>query len=288
MTIRPLAALLVTGLAAAVAAGQPVTIKLRRDMIGDKTKQTVEEETVTAMAQEVNGQKQEKTERKTTKFVYVEEVLAKPVGARKPTGLTRTYETAESATDGNKRKLSVQGKTVKIEKKGTTWEFTVDGKPLAGEEAKLLSEEFGKGDGPEDEDILPQKPVAAGGTWTPNMDKLVPLMNQEMPFEFAKSGNAASGKLHKVYPKDGKGYGEFEIAFSLKPTSIKSDGQTINLKPGCTLSIVMRLDGCIDGSVNTGLMTTQMNANLDCDLPGASLKLQIDGKKTHQIEPVKK
>jgi hypothetical protein len=81
-------------------------------------------------------------------------VLAKPAGARKPTKLSRVYEVAESSSDGMKKTLSFQGKTVVIEKKGTKFEYTIDGKPLAEDEAQSFASEFGKGDGPEDEDIL--------------------------------------------------------------------------------------------------------------------------------------
>jgi hypothetical protein len=34
-------------------------------------------------------------------------------------------------------------------------------------------------------------------------------------------------------------------------------------------------------------MNNVMTASLDCDIPMASLKLQIEGKQTHTITPVK-
>jgi hypothetical protein len=274
-------------LSAASAAQGPVTLKLKKDEVGDRTKQVIDEETTTATAIDANGQKQNKVEKKTVKYVFVEEVLAKPAGAKKPTKLSRAYETAEATTDGAKKTLPFQGKTVLIEKKGTRFEFTVDGKPLSEDDAKLFAQEFGKGDGPDDEDLLPPKPVSAGDTWTPNMEKLLPLMAKEMPFDLAKTGNAAAGKFFKAYPKDGKTFGEFELTFALKPTAVKDGENVINLKPGSTLGLVMKLDACVDGTAHTGTMTNGMTASLDCDLPMVSLKLQIDGKQTHTITPVK-
>src|SRR5262245_2954615 len=104
-------ALLLSGFLAVVANGpDAVPVKLKKDDVGDKTKQVVEEETNTAMATEVNGKKENKIERKTAKFAFTEEVLEKPAGAKKPTKLTRLYELAEATTDGVKRTLSFQGK----------------------------------------------------------------------------------------------------------------------------------------------------------------------------------
>src|SRR5262249_14419512 len=120
-----------------------------------------------------------------------------------------------------------------------------------------------------------------------NMEKLVPLMVKEMPFDLAKSGNTAAGKFFKSYPKDGMTFGEFELAFSLKPTAVKDGENVINLKPGSTLALVMKLDACVDGTSPTGTLTNGMTATLDCDLPMATLKLQIEGKQTHTITPVK-
>jgi hypothetical protein len=288
MRSRGIPALFTTVLLAAAAAAQvPVTIKLKKDEVGDKTRQVVDEETTTTTAIDANGQKQNKVEKKTAKYVFVEEVLVKPAGAKKPTKLSRAYETAEATTDGAKKTLSFQGKTVVIDKKGTRFEFTVDGKPLPEDDAKTFAQEFGKGDGPDDEDLLPTKPVSAGMTWTPNLEKLVPLMAKEMPFDLAKTGNTAAGKFHKAYPKDGMTFGEFELSFSLKPTVVKDGENVVNLKTGSTLGLVMKLDGCIDGTVHTGTMHNTMTANLDCDIPMASLKLQIEGKQSHTITPVK-
>lgn len=283
------AAVLGIGFLAVAAPGQEaVTIKLKKDEAGDRTRQVIEEESTTATAAEKNGQKQNKVEKRSTKYVFTEDVLEKPAGAKKPTKLSRAYETAEVTTDGAKRPLSFQGKTVVIEKKGTAFTYTANGLPIIGDDANIFASEFGKGDGPDDEDLLPGKPIAAGGTWTPNLEKLVPLMAKEMPFELAKTGNMASGKLFKSYKKDGQIYGDFELNFTLKPTAVKAGDNSIKLKPGCTLALSMRLDACIDGTAHAGTMTNSMTAILDCDLPNESLKIQTEVKQVHTITPVKK
>ena len=160
--------------------------------------------------------------------------------------------------------------------------------PVPDDDARTFTQEFGKGDGPDDEDLLPTKPVAPGGTWTPNLEKALPLMAKELPFDLAKTGNAANGKLTAVYPKDGQRYGKFELNFSLKPISSKEGENLMALKPGCTVTLQMKVDACIDGTSNAGTMTNTMTANLDYDIPGKTLKKQIEGKTVLTITPVKK
>ncbi len=275
-------------LSAAVHGQEAVVIKLKKDDVGDKTNQVIVEEATTSTTLDSNGQKTTKVERMTTKYTFVEDVLAKPAGSNKPTKLSRVYELAETTTDGVKKTFAFQGKAVLIEKKGTKYEVTANGLPLAEDDAKTFASEFGKGNGPEDEDLLPAKPVSAGETWTPNLEKILPLMAKELPFDLAKVGNAASGKLLKAYKKGSQTFGDFELTFSLKPTSFKDGENLIALKPGCTLSLSMKLDACIDGSSHAGTMTNLMNANLDFDRPDKSVKIQSEVKQVHTITPMKK
>ncbi|HEY2786892.1 MAG TPA: hypothetical protein VGJ05_18165 [Fimbriiglobus sp.] len=264
-----------------------VVIRLKKDAVGDKTKQSIVEDAVTTTTFVANGRLQTKTERMTTRYTYVEDVLAKAAGAKKPTKLSRAYELAETTTDGVKKTYAFQGKTVLIEKKGNKFEVTANGLPLAEDDAKTFASEFGKGNGPEDEDLLPAKPVAIGGTWSPNLEKILPLMSKDLPFGLAKTGNAATGKLIKAYRNNGVPFGEFELTFSLKPSTFKSGENVIPLKPGCTLELTMKLDACIDGSAHTGTMTNTMAANIEFDRPDKAVKIQSQVKQVQTVTPVK-
>jgi hypothetical protein len=98
------------GLLVALTAGAqdgPVTIKLKKAGPGVVTRETKTEKATNKITLTVMGNDQLKTEGGTSKFVYTEEVVERPAGAKKPTNLKRTYETAELNKGGQAEELGL-------------------------------------------------------------------------------------------------------------------------------------------------------------------------------------
>src|SRR5687767_1919847 len=138
--MRRVLTLLVLGLAAAAlrADDGPVTIKIKQAGPGDRIKQTKTEENSNKVSFTVMGTDMTKEEKAVARYVYTEEVLERPAGAKRPTKLKRTYESAEMTKDGEKQDLGLAGKTVVIEKAGAGYTITVDGQEPTGQAGEIL------------------------------------------------------------------------------------------------------------------------------------------------------
>lgn len=273
--MRRYAALFAVGLAAVIARADdgPVTIKIKHPGPGDRVKETKTETTTNKVSFTVMGMDMSKDEQTASNMVYVEEVVTRPVGAKRATKLKRTYETATLTKDGEKIDLGLVGKTVVIEKKDAGYDITVDGKAIDGPAADVLKKEFKKEKQVNDEDMLPKNPVKVGGTWKIDMAPLAKDAAGELDIDVAKS--KGTGKLIKVYDKGGHKYGVVEITLELVLTKIGGEAQTIELKDGSKMTVTAVLDSCIDGSKSdaTGKMTlkgaftgTTMGIDLKFDL----------------------
>ena len=287
--MRRTLAILVVGLAAVTlrADDGPVTIKVKQAAVGDKIKETKTETGSQKVSFTVMGMDMNKEEQATSKFVYTEEVITKPAGARRATKLRRTYETAEMTKNGEKQDLDLAGKTVVIEKAGDGYTITVDGKEPTGPAAEILKKEFRKEKQVSEEDMLPKGPVKVGGTWKVDLDKFAKDAEGELEIDVAKSTGA--GKLVKVYDKGGKKFGVMEITFDLAVNKVGGGGgQEIELKAGSKLKLVAVMDACIDGSANevTGKVTA--TGDLAGAVMGIDLKIGLNSVRDSTSEDGKK
>ena len=278
--MRHFLAILVVGLAAVTlrADDGPVTIKIKQPGPGEKVKETKTETTSQKISATVMGMDMTKEEQAVSKFVYTEEVISKPAGAKRPTKLRRTYETAELTKDGEKQDLDLAGKTVVIEKAGDGYTITVDGKEPTGLAADILKKEFRKEKQVNEEDLLPAEPVKEGGTWKIDLAKFAKDAADELKIDVAKS--TGTGKLVKVYDKGGKKFGVMEITLDLALNKLGGDGgQQVDLKPGSKMKLVAVLDGCIDGSSAdvTGKVTT--TGDFTGTVMGIDLKIALTSVK---------
>ena len=132
-------------------------------------------------------------------LVYVDEIIENPKNAKRATKLNRTYEKAVQTNDGNSKKLSVEGKTVLIEKKGEKYTFTVGGKPVAEDVRRMLSDEFDRTEGKDVRDIMfPRMAVKPGESWKIDGDEMAKAIGDKGPI-FARDKVTATGTLVKTY-----------------------------------------------------------------------------------------
>jgi hypothetical protein len=286
--MRRTLAILVVGLAAVTlrADDGPVTIKVRQSGPGDKVKETKTETTTQKVAATVMGMDMTKEEQSTSRFVYTEEVVSKPAGAKRATKLRRVYEKAEVTKNGEKQNVGLDGKTVVVEKAGDGYTITVDGNEPAGLAAELLQKEFRKEKQVTEEDLLPRQPVKVGGTWKIDLDKFAKDAEGELDIDAAKS--TGTGKLVKVYDKGGKKFGVMEITFDLVVTKAGGGGQEVELKAGSKMKLVAVMDACIDGSSADGTGKITTTGDLAGSVMGIDLKITLSSVKGTTSEDVKK
>jgi len=288
---RFLGAGLVLGLLVTVGLAQdgPVTIKIRKSEVGDRVKKTKNDTFGMEMTISAMGQKQEKTEARTTKMTFTDEVLEKPAGAKKPTKTKRIIHSAEATEDGKPKDIKLTGKTILIELKDKKKTYTFeDGTKLDDDQLKFLdaNQKDESADKPDFDDLMiPTNPVKVGESWKIDMDGLAKGFDDN--FGIDPKTSTATGTLTKVYDKGGRKYGVLDIKMNLVVSKLGKGDQAIPLKDGSKMVAEGTLDVCIDGTAEAGTMTMSMKGDMDGETMGVMLKLAMTGKNNQTAEPVK-
>jgi hypothetical protein len=225
----------------------PVTIKIKQPVVGDIARESKTEKSSNKIEFTVMGMEQKKDESATTTLSFTQEVIEKPAGAKKATKIKRIYKSAEVTKDGTKEDLGLAGKTVLIEKAGDGYKITADGQDLMGPAAAILGKEFRREKEASEEDFLPKGPVKVGATWKVDVTRIAKDASADT-LDVNVDKSSGTGKLLKVYDKDGHKFGVLEIKLELALNKIGGGDQAIELKPGAKLDLTLELDTCIDGS----------------------------------------
>jgi hypothetical protein len=279
----------IAGLLVASAAGQDaIEIKVAHPKAGERVKVTVEEKSETKSVVNVKGMEQAKNEVKTKSLVYVDEVIEVAAGAKKPTKLKRTYEKAVAGTDGKKTTLSVEGKTVLVEKKGDKYAFTADGKAVEGDALKMLEGEFIKSGGKDDpRDLMfPKGAVKPGDSWKLDTDVLGKELGDNKDLQLDTTKLTGAGKLVKAYKQDGRQFGVIEVKIGVPVTGL-GPKVPIKLKEG-TMSITFTGEGVIDGSVPQGKSVGVVKIKVSGGGEGFDLDIESTNTETRTLEPLPK
>jgi hypothetical protein len=277
-------AALAFGLLAAAAVAAPaddeaIAIKLYAPKAGDRVRVTQSDSTVSETVIEVNGKKETKTDRTSQTVVYVQEVLTGGEAGKKPEKAKRTYEKFESTLDGNTYKHPLEGKSVLIEKKAGKYEFTGEGGAIDGPAAEVLSREFNRPDDALEKALLPANAVKPGDTWKIEFPKADDP--NALPFDPAKV--VASGKLAKVYSKDGAQFGVVEISLKAPVTSLGPDPD-LKVKEG-SFTVAGTIDGCLDGSSPSGTSEVKFEFKVSAENKGTPFTVSsiTTKKSTHEL-----
>jgi hypothetical protein len=258
-------------LAAMLAPAQEAyTVRLKEPGKGDVRKNDVGRNTQTATKiMDSTGQVlHEKAVGSAQHAVYVETLLEREPG-KKPTRLRRAYEKATSWTDGKPEPMPYQGKAVLIEKKGVGYEFHVEGgEALTGAAAKVLDREFNANDSLElQRRILPGGPVRLEEAWKVDMAPVARDFENSTGMQVDAAKATGSGRLTKVYTKDGRRYGVLAVKLEM-PILAVGVQQKIALLPGAKLVVDVTLDACIDGGAATGVLKASFVLDAAATVPG--------------------
>jgi hypothetical protein len=97
-----------------------------------------------------------------------------------------------------------------------------------------------------------------------------------------------TGKLVKVYDKDGHKYGVMEVTIELPLLKMGTPAGAKPLGEGSFMKLDLTADGCIDGSVVSGGMKGKMTGLMKFSEMGIEITAKLNGTMDSKIEPVKK
>jgi hypothetical protein len=274
---------LAAGAFAAAAEQDAVTLKDYEAKPGDRIRYKTEERSANTV---FAGEKKGKTETKTESLIFVEEVVEKPAGARRPTRLRRLYEKAEQTKNGAPVGLALKGKTVVIEKKDDRYTFAFDdGKPLNAAASALLDRHFNKPnrlDGVEA--LFPKMPVKVGETWELDKEAVAKkLWDTSSGLAIDKTKTTATGKLAKAGRKNDVWVGVIEWNLGVVPT-VYPGKEPIPLKDGSRVELALTFDGCLDGTSPNARLVGKMGFKMVVASDVADLTFNGESTKTTTAE----
>lgn len=263
-------------------AQEAVPIKIAHPRAGERARVTIDEKMTTKSVYTIQGMAQNKDEVTTKSFIYTDEVIENTKNTKRATKLKRTYEKAVLGKDDSTKPLSVEGKTVLIEKKGNKYSFTVDGQAIDADAIKLLQDEFDKPDGKDVRDIMfPMKSVKPGESWKIDAADMIKAIGETGPI-FDKDKLTATGTLVKAYKKDGKQFGVIEFNLETPVTGFGAKNPLKLSEGKMTLKLIG--DGCIDGSAATGKATTKMSLAFSGSVMNIDVKAAIESTENRTTE----
>lgn len=255
------------------------TVKLKKPSAADRLKVTKDDTQTVVVALTVNGTNRDSGQTNVRKYTYTDEVLARASDGQ-PTRVRRVYEAAEFSTNGRKNEAAEPDRPILATKAGEKFAFAFekDGGAVPKAVAADLDRDFNRNTDEASREVLtPTKPVKVNDTWQVDAAKVAKgIGSDEMALDPAKS--SATGKLTKVYTKDGKQWGVLEYKIELAVTKIKSGPNELPLKPGSKMTMALTVDTCIDGTDAGYDSKAVMAAELEADQPGLAMTMKLDSK----------
>jgi hypothetical protein len=207
-------------------------------------------------------------------FAYQQTILERETSGP-ATRLQRIYEKAQATAEGKTKDLAYQGKTVLIEKKTGKYIFGIEGgNELTAADAPQLDKEFNRAEDSEHDLLqallLPRAAVQLGQTWKMDMDKLLKvLLKGDQTVAVDAANSSGTGKLLRVYQRDGRRFGVFEVRLDLPLKGVPENGKIkVAFDAGGHMTMVYHSDICIDGSVPDGELKGTMQMNGTAHVPG--------------------
>jgi hypothetical protein len=277
--MKKVIAVLVVALSPWTASAQEYVIKVKRPGLGDKSQvKVVDSSEVEFKLLDANGNAAvDKKETKEHKLVFEEIGLERAAAGEDLVRLKRRYEHAERKIDGARQTLPYQGKTLHVFKKDGVFVFEVEGDDIIyGKEAEELSEEFTKGGFTKliSDPFLPRKAVKVGETWKFETAQLAKDFSKDGKIEIDDTKSTGSGKLLKVYQKNGKQFGVFELVIELPVTTLINDGNRTPTKEG-KITIKLERDGCIDGTLEASSIKVNFDGAIKGDISANGMDFNL-------------
>jgi hypothetical protein len=263
--LSPCIALAVLAIVPAVASAQEsYTIKVKRSSKGtlEKIQSTETNVEKTKVTDNQGNVVEDKNNTTVTAMTLKQATLERPDVDKHPTSLKNTYEKVQITLNGMAQSVPYEGKSVLIDKKGDKFAFRLEGgADLVGNDAEWLNQEFnspGDDGSTVDRLMFPTKAVKVGETWRIPLDEIAKgFAKRSLILDTDKC--TATGKLVKVFMKDGHQFGEITFSLNLPVKSIKTDNGDIAIKGAAAVKMELNGTGCIDGSLTDSLSKMSMS-----------------------------
>jgi hypothetical protein len=206
-----------------------------------------------------------------------------------PTKLLRGYGEARIKIQGETTVLPVEGKRVRVERKGNKYGYAIDGvKEGGGKFDPLLRAEL--------EDsltmtmFLPTRPVKLKESWRFDGRPIARYLAGrvgEIEFDIRKVDGI--GRLTEVYDKDGKPFGRLITYLEIPILSLKAEGKKYAMRNGDKMVVQANFDICMDGSAHIGTVKVvpyiSVNTVVEAEGQKVSLKVVFKSERTVTIKP---
>jgi hypothetical protein len=255
------------------------TLKFRPAEKGDKY-HVVRARDATAVVKTGNSSQTSKEE---FRFEYTETVLDTAPDEPRPTKVTRVYKIARKADlKGEMHDRSYVGKTITIERYLKGYKYSVDGQSLPVQEQLEMNQDFTTGQWRLDQNF-PVKPVKVGEEWPVDFAAITAIGGNAQT-QYSKEKSKITGKLSKVYKKDGHLWGVIELKIKMVIDTVATNGSPIKGEVDTDAT----LDIGIDGSARAGNMKMTVNGTIDDrDVIGHERKTTIQGTEERSLTPLK-
>jgi len=124
--------------------------------------------------------------------------------------------------------------------------------------------------------------------WKIDMKAVAGQFGGGMDMELDTDKATGTGKLLKVYQKDGKQFGEIQVKLDMPIKSVGKGAQSIKPEAGSKLSLDGTMDVCIDGTAATGTLKAKMKMNITAMPPMVSVMVNVDVDSVTSQKDLKK
>lgn len=263
------------------ALGQEYVIQIKQPGLGDRTKVKASNNTSIQfkLVDDNNNVVEDKTENKSHLFIFSEVGLERAAAGDALVKIKRRYDHAERVVSSVRNTLPYQGKTLHIDQKDGHFRFQIEGDDnLSEAEAAELNEEFNKGDFRKllTAGFLPRKAVKINEAWKLDVAPLARDFGKDGKIVLDDVNAKGTGKLLKVYQKNGKQFGVIELAMHLPVTHMVNDGNKSEAKDS-KITISVTRDGPIDGSLDESRLMVSFDGDISATINanGNDYKLAI-------------
>jgi hypothetical protein len=217
--------------------------------------------------------------------VYREKILAQPAGEDRPTHMLRQFQRAERRAGGRVQIIPLEGKTYDIEKKDGRYRFAyVGGEVIPAEAEQALEREFNSGWHEAldwEKFILPPRPVRVHDAWNLDMGRAIQILGNLTRMRIDANQSSGRAQLTRIYEQDRHRFAEVNAAIVLATTGVVQGTTTRPLQPGSRISLLLKINGCIDGSAEVTTVDVRMEMNTSAlsnakDSPPGMVKVQLE------------
>ena len=259
---------LLTGLVltASLPAQQTYRILIKEPQQGDRQQCEIREHTQTSnkILGEKNKVLSDQGQTITQNVKYYEEILNKKAGDPHPSRLRRYYYKAEAGVNSKPQSLSFEKKNVLITRndKGN-FTFTLEkDQPIKSLGKLVLNKEFNANQAFDlRQAILPTQAVRLNEAWKMDLRPIAKNWQEKTGMQIDLRAAVGTGRLTKVYKKDGATFGAISLKVEMPITKIGKGEQAIKTDPGSKVVMIISLDACIDGKVGTGTLDAQFQVS---------------------------